>query len=144
MDIEQEASSLVSTATAAATEVAEKAVSWVDSLKSALRLDTIEWTPQLLMHLGFFTLGGFLGGFFLKKYSSYVFVLLLAGVGLVILSYTGVISVVVSTARLHELLGISPELLHANLALILWAWIKEHVLFALCTIIGFLVGFKVA
>jgi hypothetical protein len=142
MDIEQEASTLVSTTTV--TQVAEKASSWFDSLKRLFKIDTIEWTPQTIMYIGIFAAGGFLCAFFLKKYSSYVFVLLLAGAGLIALSYAGVVSVVVSTARLHELLGIPQEFLHANMIIILWAWAKEHLLYVACAAIGFFVGLKVA
>ena len=109
MDFEQaqEATSMVPTMTVE--NVTEKATSWFESIKKMLKLDSIEWTPQTFLQVGLFLIGGFFFGFFLKRYSSYVFVFLLALGGLWVLHEVGIISVVISTTRIQEIFGISSQ-----------------------------------
>lgn len=144
MDIEQaqEATSMVPTMTVE--NVTEKATSWFDSIKQALKIDSIEWTPQTFLQVGLLLIGGFLGGFFLKRYSSYVLMLLIALGGLWILHEVGIVSVVINATRIQEIFGISTETLHASPALFLWGWIKDNLFLSICGAIGFIAGLKLS
>lgn len=142
MDQAQEAASFVATTTAK--EVSEKATTWFESIKKILKLDSIDWTPQTLMYMGLYGVGGFLCGFFFKRFSSYVFVLILIGLGIYVLDQMGIISMTISTTRLQEILGISSQTMNMGIASMLWEWIINHVLFTVCSVVGFFLGFKLA
>lgn len=122
--------------------------SLIDKVKTSLRIDTLTSKLQLstnkLIEMGVYLGIGFLSGFLLKKYSSYVFVFVLFLVGIVVLQHLGVLSVVINWTKVQELFGIQPAVLSdATVFALYWEWIKMNFALVLSFSIGFLIGLRI-
>lgn len=123
-------------------------LSWLDKIKSWINLDAVMAKldfskanlTEMILYLGI----GFLSGFLVKKYSSYIFVVVLMIVGLVILQQYDVIMVTINWDKVQSVFGIQQAtLVDENLFLIYWDWIKLNFTLVLSFSVGFLVGLRV-
>lgn len=84
--------------------------------------------------------GGFVLGFFFKKYNHYFVVMALFGVALLVAHYFNIISLTINTETIKSLLGCPTLPLDGSLFSCLMQWIKEHVRASVSFVIGFIIG----
>lgn len=84
--------------------------------------------------------GGFLLGFFFKKYNHYFVVMVLFCAALLAANYFNIISLTINTETIKSLLGCPTLPLDASLFSCLTQWIKEHVRASVSFVIGFIIG----
>ena len=97
-----------------------------------------------LLDLGLYLVVGFITGFLLKKYSKYVFAIMLVILGLIVLHNLNVLVLDVNWHRVQELFGIQPVSIGegTNLFAPYWEWIQLNFGLVLSFTIGFLIGIK--
>ncbi len=127
-------------------EVANQ-MGWLESIKERLNLDAIMEQLRLskdrLIEVALYSGIGFLSGFLLKKYSWYVFVLVLVIVSLVALHQFELIKIVVNWDNVYEFFGIQPAAVTGdNVLAVAWEWMRANMLISISFIVGFLIGLK--
>ncbi len=128
-------------------EVARQ-VGWLDRIKETLNLkdimDKFELSKNTLIELGLYCGIGFLSGFLLKKYGSYVFIVVLMIVGLIVLQQFDIVTITVNWNKVQEVFGIQPTTtLDTNVLTVYWEWVKLNFAIVLSFSVGFLIGLKV-
>ncbi len=86
---------------------------------------------------------GFLFGFFLRKYSTYVALLILIGIAVSFLNYYGVLNIVIDWSRAQEVLGVQPIEFNGGILSFIFEWIKANIAISISAAFGFLVGLRV-
>ena len=108
-------------------------------------MDKIKASKDKLFEIGLYAGAGFLSGFLLKKYSTYVavFVLMLIGIG--VLQHMEVINVAVNWDKANELFGIqAAQTVSADSVISnVWEWIKVNMAISVSFIVGLFIGLKV-
>lgn len=100
-------------------------------------------SKDMLIDMILYLAVGFLVGFILKRFGTYIFVLALCIVGLIVLQQIGVISVVISWTKIHQLFGIQPaSVLDSSTLTMYWDWVKVNMALVLSFSVGFLIGLK--
>lgn len=86
---------------------------------------------------------GFLVGYLVKKFSSYLIMLAIFIVVIFALQQFEILFVAVNWAKIQTFLGMQPVATpDATLFGMYWDWVKENVLISVSFIIGFLLGLK--
>jgi uncharacterized membrane protein (Fun14 family) len=87
---------------------------------------------------------GFLVGFLLKKFSSYV-ALIIAGCLLVtVLCHFGVMNIAIDWAKMQSMIGLEPiEFTDQNILELVWQWVRLNIVMTLCALGGFFIGLKI-
>ena len=121
---------------------------WFETIKKALNIDNLmkklDMSRDKLINIGLYLAAGFLVGFLLKKYSRYVFTVVLCVAALVVLHYANIITVTLNWQRLQEFgIGQISATMDATLLNVYWEWVKLHVAVVLSFSVGFLIGVKV-
>ena len=128
---------------------ATKTGGMLDSLKENLNVnvvvDKIKSYKDRFFEIALFGAIGFLSGFLLKKYSTYVGVCILAIVGLGVLHHLGALTITVNWDRVTELFGIqaAQEVSADNIIATIWEWVRLNMLISVCYIVGLFIGLKV-
>lgn len=108
-------------------------------------MDKIKASKDKLFEIGLYAGAGFLSGFLLKKYSTYVavFVLMLIGIG--VLQHMEVINVAVNWDKANELFGIqAAQTVSADSVISnVWEWIRVNMAISISFIVGLFIGLKV-
>ena len=108
-------------------------------------MDKIKSSKDKLFEIGLYAGVGFLSGFLLKKYSTYVavFVLILVGIG--VLQQMEVINIAVNWDKAYELFGIqaaqnvsADSIIHT-----VWEWVKVNMAISISYLVGLFIGLKV-
>jgi uncharacterized membrane protein (Fun14 family) len=127
----------------------EQASGMVDKMKEQFSVDNlmnkVRSSKDQLFEIGLYAGVGFLSGFLLKKYSSYVAVFILMLVGLGVLQNLEVINIGIDWAKVNELFGIqaaqnvsADSLIHT-----VWEWVKVNLAISISYLIGLFIGLKV-
>jgi uncharacterized membrane protein (Fun14 family) len=89
---------------------------------------------------------GFLTGYFLKRYSNVVIILVLLISCLAALQQFELIAITVYWEKIHAMLGLSPaaKVLADNFLVLATEWAKANMHIVVSSIIGFLCGLKIA
>lgn len=113
---------------------------WIAKVKSSLHLDNIQFSTNKLIEIGMYLGFGFLIGYVLKRYSSFVLVVVLTILAIFLLHQFQIINLSVNIDKLQEFLGMqqSPDL---NLCSY-WTWAKENIILLMSFFIGFLIGIR--
>lgn len=106
-------------------------------------MEKIKTSQDSLLHYGI-TLGvGFLVGFLLKKFSSYVAVVIAGCLLIIILSHFGIMNVAIDWQKIQSFVGLEVgQLSDQNVFEMLWEWIRLNVTMTLCALVGFFIGLK--
>lgn len=97
-----------------------------------------------LIDIGLYAGIGFLAGFLLKKYSTFVISLVLFVAGLVVLQQFDFLAIGVNWPKVNTLLGLQPAAVASNdMLTLVWVWLKSNVIISSSFVVGFLIGLKV-
>ena len=121
----------------------------LDTVKEKLNvnniMERIKSSKDQLFEIGLYAGAGFLSGFLLKKYSSYVAVLVLLLVGLGVLQQMQVINVMINWDKAYDLFGIravqtvsADSIIHT-----LWSWVRANMAISVSYLVGLFIGLKV-
>lgn len=108
-------------------------------------VDKIKASKDRFFEIGLYAGAGFLSGFLLKKYSTYVavFVLMLIGIG--VLQHMEVIQLGVNWDKAYELFGIqAAQTVSADSVIhTIWEWVKVNMAISISYLVGLFIGLKV-
>jgi len=86
---------------------------------------------------------GFLVGFLIKKFSSYVAVVIAACLAITVLCHFGIMNVVIDWQRMQSMLGLEGVgIMDQNIFELLLQYIRLNIAMTLCALIGFFIGLK--
>jgi len=116
---------------------------WIDTLFKKLRFDKLNISTNRFIEIGMYLGVGFLAGFLLRRCAGYVFVVVLAFVGLFVLHQFGVITITVDPVKMQELFGIKQTVtIDTNVMIVYWEWVKLNMALVLSFSVGLLIGLK--
>ncbi len=131
------------------TQAVTKGAGILDSVKERVNVSGIvekmQTSQGLLVEVAIYSGIGFLSGFLLKKYSTYVLILVLVLIGLGVLNHVELIKLSIDWAKVSSTLGITlaqPVTADGLLASV-WEFAKMNKAISISGIVGFLIGFKV-
>jgi uncharacterized membrane protein (Fun14 family) len=122
----------------------------LDTLREQLSpttfVEKFKASKSYLMEIALYGGIGFISGFLLKKYSSFIVAVVLFTIGIALLQHFGVVNILVNWDKVHEFFGIQMvSAMNAhNAAAMAWAWIKANSIISISYAVGFLIGFSVA
>jgi len=118
---------------------------WFDAIKdkSSGLFDKIRDSKESIVDVALYAGLGFLLGYLVKRFSSYLIMIAIFIVIIVALQQFEVIFVAVNWAKIQSALGMQPAAtVDASLMSSCWEWMKANVLISVSFIIGFLLGLK--
>jgi hypothetical protein len=120
----------------------------IASIKDRLHVDAllekIRASRETLIDVALYGGIGFLSGFLIRRYSSYVATAIIVGAGLILLNQFDIISLSINWSRVHSFLGIEQYMLEGqNMFSMAWEWTKGNVVIAVSFLIGFLIGIRI-
>ncbi len=121
----------------------------VDTLKERFDVKAIVEKAKLskdkLFEVGLYAGIGFISGFLLKKYGTYVVVCILALIGLGVLHQLEVIHIAVNWDKVYELFGIqaAQDVTTDTMIGMIWEWVKVNMVISISYIVGLFIGLKV-
>lgn len=110
---------------------------WVNSALAKLQIN-----KQTVMEIGLYLGLGFVVGFLLRKFSMYIFMLVLFFLGLYVAQYYNLIEIAINWKQVQANLGIKPTSLDANMMSVYWEWFKLNFVIVISFAVGFLIGIK--
>ncbi len=125
-------------------QVAPAAESMQEQFSYTSVVEKIKSSKDRLFEVGLYGGIGFLSGFLLKKYSTYVAVLILMLIGLAVLQQLEVINIIVNWQKVYEVFGIQAamDVTADNIITIAWEWIKVNLVISVSYVIGLFIGLK--
>ena len=129
--------------------VTTKGGGMLNSIKENLNVtavvEKIKSSKDRIIEVGLYAGIGFISGFLLKKYSSYVGVVVLAIIGLGVLNHLGVLGIVINWDRVTEVFGIqaAQNVSADNIIATAWEWVRLNMVISISYIVGLFVGLKV-
>ena len=107
-------------------------------------IEKVKTSKDRLFEVGLYAGIGFLSGFLLKKYSTYVAVFVLMLVGLGVLHHLQVINIAVNWQKVNEFFGIqaAQTVTADNIITLVWEWIKVNLVISISYFVGLLIGLK--
>ncbi len=121
----------------------------LDSIKENLNfqniMDRVKHSKDKFLEAGLYGGIGFISGFLLKKYSTYVLACVLVFIGLGVLSHLEVINVMVNWDKVNEVFGIhaAQTVTADSLVATIWEWVKVNMLISVSYLVGLFIGLKV-
>ncbi len=121
----------------------------LDSIKQSFNMqnimDKIRHSKDKLFEAGLYAGIGFISGFLLKKYSTYVLVCVLVLIGLGVLQHLEVINVMINWDKVNEVFGIqaAQTVTADSIISIVWEWIKLNMIISISYLVGLFIGLKV-
>ena len=121
----------------------------LDNLKEQLNVQSImnnvRHSKERLFEVGLYAGIGFVSGFLLKKYSTYVGVCVLVLIGLGVLQHIGVLNIMINWNKVNDFFGIqvAQTVTADNLITTMWEWIKLNMVISVSYIVGLFIGLKV-
>jgi uncharacterized membrane protein (Fun14 family) len=121
----------------------------LDTIKSNLSPDTlmekVKSSKDRLFEIALYGGIGFISGFLLKKYSTYVGICILLLIGLGVLHHLGVIHILINWDKVNEFFGIQAvqNVTADNIIATIWEWVKVNMAISISYIVGFFIGLKV-
>lgn len=121
---------------------------WVDTIKPKVNIffEQIQNSRSALIEIALYGGVGFLSGFLLKKYSTYVALLVLFTVGLLILQQFEFIAITVHWTTIQNFFGLQLVTTqpHDNqFFTIVWNWTRSNMIPVVSYIVGFLFGIRI-
>jgi uncharacterized membrane protein (Fun14 family) len=110
-------------------------------VKALLHIDNLQGLSNKLIEIGMYLGFGFLIGYVLKRFSSFVLVIVLTVLAIFLLHQFEIINLSLNIDRLREFLGV-PQSLDSNLFCVYWTWAKENIILLLSFFVGFLIGIR--
>lgn len=111
--------------------------------KSAGLFEKIRDSKETIIDIALYAGLGFLLGYLVKRFSSYVIMAAIFVVIMVALQQFEVIFVAINWAKIQSVFGMQPATAaDASLMSSFWEWMKSNVLISVSFIIGFLLGLK--
>lgn len=120
---------------------AQASANWIAKVKSSLHLDNFQFSSNKLIEIGMYLGFGFLIGYVLKRFSSFVLIIVLTLLAIFLLHQFEIINLSLNIDKLREFLGIQ-QAVDSNLFCVYWSWAKENVILLLSFFIGFLIGIR--
>ena len=126
-----------------------KPTSLLDTVKENLSPNTlmekIKSSKDRILEVALYGGIGFISGFLLKKYSTYVGVCVLLLIGLGVLHHVGAINIIINWGKMNELFGIQAihDFSADNLIANIWEWMKVNMVISISYIVGLFIGLKV-
>lgn len=123
--------------------------SWWQNFWMKLHFDKITayltGSKERIVEIGLYAGMGFLSGFFLKKFSSLVImVLVVVGIAFMLQQFN-LIAITINWQNMYDLFGIKqPPVIDDNVLVLFWAWIRVNWVISLSYAIGFFVGLNLA
>ncbi len=114
-----------------------KVQDWINNLFAKLQIN-----KQTLMEIGLYLGLGFIVGFLLRKFSTYVFMVVLFIIGLYVAQYYNLIDVAINWKQVQATFGIKQTSLDASMMVVYWEWFKLNFVIVISFAIGFLFGIK--
>jgi uncharacterized membrane protein (Fun14 family) len=114
---------------------------WLNKVKTSLHLDKFQFSTNKLIEVGMYLGFGFLIGYVLKRFSSFVLVIVLTMLAIFLLHQFEIINLSLNIERLHEFLGIE-QATGTSIFSAYVVWAKENVILLLSFFIGFLIGIR--
>lgn len=100
-------------------------------------------SQDMILQYGIAVGVGFLIGFLLKKFSSYVAVIIAGCLTIIILSHFGIMNVAIDWQKMQSMVGYEViEFSDQNIFEIVWQWVRMNVSITLSALVGFFVGLK--
>ena len=109
-------------------------------------VEKINDSRSIIMDMALYGGIGFLSGYLLKKYSNAVIIIILMTTALVVLQQFEFITVIINWPKIHSMLGLqeNAKIIIDNFGLFFVDWVKSNMPIVVVTLIGFLLGIKVA
>jgi uncharacterized membrane protein (Fun14 family) len=120
---------------------AQASVGWLAKIKSSLHLDNFQFSSNKLIEIGMYLGFGFLIGYILKRFSSFVLIIVLTLLALFLLHQFEIINLSLNIDKLREFLGIQ-QAADSNILCAYWTWAKTNIILVLSFFIGFLIGIR--
>lgn len=106
-------------------------------------IEKLKISQDMILHYGIAIGVGFLIGFLLKKFSSYVALIIAGCLAIIILSHFDIINITIDFQKMQSIVGFeSIDFSNQNIFEIMWQFIKSNVSMTLCMLIGFFIGLK--
>ena len=121
----------------------------LDTLKEQLNvqslMDKVRHSKDRFFEVGLYAGIGFVSGFLLKKYSTYVGVCVLMLIGLGVLHHLDVIHIAFNWDKVNELFGIqaAQTVTADSIIATVWEWIRLNLLISISYIVGLFIGLKI-
>ena len=108
-------------------------------------MDKVRHSKDRFFEVGLYAGIGFVSGFLLKKYSTYVGVCVLMLIGLGVLHHLGVVNIMVNWDKMNELFGIqaAQTVTADSIIATVWEWIRLNMLISISYVVGLFIGLKV-
>jgi len=114
-----------------------KVQDWINSLFAKLQIN-----KQTLMEIGLYLGLGFIVGFLLRKFSTYVFMVVLFIIGLYVAQYYNLVDLAINWKQVQATFGIKSTSLDASMMSVYWEWFKLNFVIVISFAVGFLFGIK--
>lgn len=114
-----------------------KVQDWINNLFAKLQIN-----KQTLMEIGLYLGLGFIVGFLLRKFSTYVFMVVLFIIGLYVAQYYNLVDVAINWKQVQATFGIKQTSLDASMMAVYWEWFKLNFIIVISFAVGFLFGIK--
>lgn len=121
----------------------------LDTIKEKLNINVLmekaRHSKDKFLEAGLYAGIGFISGFLLKKYSTYVLACALVLIGLGVLQHLEVINVMVNWDKVTELFGIqaAQTVTADSIIATVWEWVKLNMLISVSYLVGLFIGLKV-
>ncbi len=121
----------------------------LDTIKEKLHVgdmvEKVKHSKDKLIEVGLYAGIGFIFGFLLKKYSTYVLVCVLVLIGLGVLQHLEVINVLVNWDKVNELFGIqaAQTVTADGVVSMLWESIKLNMWISISCAVGLFIGLRI-
>jgi uncharacterized membrane protein (Fun14 family) len=113
-----------------------------ESLQAESFVERLKENKALIITIAISFGGGVLFGWLLKQYFKYVMIAIAIVIGVLVLSYYGVLTVIVDWDKIHSMMGLNSITPDSSLWATLMQWVKEHVAMSVSFAVGVLVGLR--
>ena len=124
--------------------VASETTRSIGTFDASSIMDKIKSSKDNLVEVGLYVGMGFLSGFLLKKYSTYVAVLVLLLVGLGLMHQFEVVNITINWDKVHDVFGIrvAQNVTVDNFFALAWEWVKVNLVISVSYVVGLAIGLK--
>jgi len=114
------------------------------ALKHTTFLDKLHISRALLFDVALFSGVGFLTGFLMRRFASFLIALVLFCIALLVLQEMGIVMMQINMNQLLQMIGIqtATPISQELLIPLLVEWIKSNIVVAIAAVIGFLLGLQ--
>lgn len=122
-------------------------ISTLQSVKEKLNVDAvvnqIKDSKDTIIEVGLYAIIGFFAGYLIKRYSSFLAMMVLFIGGLIVLAKLDIIAITINWTYIYQQLGMQPYLLSTDtLVTFSWEWARNNSLLVASAVIGFLFGLR--